>query len=215
MIRLSRALRFARESFLIQPRPIAAPGQRVGLLGGSFNPAHAGHLHISRIALRRLGLDRVWWLLSPGNPLKPDAPASLARRLDAAKAVLDGHPRIQATGIERDLRTVYTVDTVHRLKARYPAVRFVWLMGADNLTQFHRWRRWAEIVHAVPVAVMARPGEQVRAGLSKTARRFDRARLPQYDAAALPFLKPPCWTMLTHPTSSLSSTRLRNSGAWS
>ncbi len=195
-------------------RPIAPPGQRIGLLGGSFDPAHAGHLHISRIALRRLRLDRVWWLLTPGNPLKPDAPAPLDRRLRAARDVLDGHPRILATDIERRLGTVYTVDTIHALKRHHPEARFVWLMGADNLAQFHRWHRWPEIMGALPVAVMARPGEQVRAGLSKTATRFAAARLPQRDAAALPFLSPPRWTMLSHATSPLSSTALRDSGVW-
>lgn len=204
-----------RESFLFQPRPFAAPGLRIGLLGGSFDPAHDGHLHISRIALTRLGLDRVWWLLSPGNPLKADAPAALERRLSAAEAVLNGHPRIEATAIERDLGTVYTADTIDALRALHPAVRFVWLMGADNLSQFHRWHRWARIMHALPVAVMARPGEQVRAGLSKTARRFAAARVPDRDATALPFMDPPCWTMLSHPTSPLSSTALRASGVWS
>lgn len=199
---------------MFQSRPVAAPGLRVGLLGGSFDPAHDGHLHISRIALARLRLDRVWWLLSPGNPLKPDAPAPLARRLDAARRATGGHPRILATGIERALGTVYTVDTVLALKARYPAVRFVWLMGADNLAQFHRWHRWAAIMHALPVAVLARPGEQVRAGLSKTARRFAAARIPEREAAALPFRAPPCWTMLTHATSPLSSTALRARGDW-
>ena len=199
---------------MFQSRPIAAAGLRVGLLGGSFNPAHEGHLHISRIALRRLRLDRIWWLLSPGNPLKQDAPASLDRRADAARTVIDGHPRILVTGIERNLGTVYTIDTLQALKALYPAVRFVWLMGSDNLSQFHRWHRWAAIMQTLPVAVMARPGEQVRAGLSKTARRFHAARLPEADAAALPFLDAPCWTMLTHATSPLSSTALRKSGVW-
>jgi len=203
-----------RESFLFQARPTAAPGLRIGLLGGSFDPAHDGHLHISCIALKRLRLDGVWWLLSPGNPLKHDAPASLERRLNAANAVLDDHPKITATGIERDLGTIYTVDTVHALGARYPGVRFVWLMGADNLSQFHRWRHWVEIVHTLPICVLARPGEQVRAGLSVAARRFAAMRLPEYEAAALPFRDPPCWTMLTHPTSPLSSTALRASGAW-
>lgn len=199
---------------MIRTRPIAAPGLRIGLLGGSFNPAHEGHLHISRIALARLRLDRVWWLLSPGNPLKANAPAALPRRLDAAHHVLDAHPRIVPTGIERDLGTVYTIDTIAALQRLYPSVHFVWLMGADNLSQFHRWHRWSEIMHRIPVAVMARPGEQLRAGLSKTATRFATARLPQRDAAALPGRAPPCWTMLSHATSPLSSTALRNSGAW-
>lgn len=213
MIRLSRAI-FAREIFLFHTRPTAAVGLRIGLLGGSFDPAHDGHLHISRIALHRLQLDRVWWLLSPGNPLKSDAPASLERRLVAANTLLDDHPKIEATGIERELGTVYTADTVHALQARYSTVRFVWLMGADNLTQFHRWQRWVQIMHTVPVCVLARPGEQVRAGLSLAARRFAAMRLPEYEATALPFCTPPCWTMLSHPTSPLSSTALRANGAW-
>ena len=199
---------------MFETRPIASPGLRVGLLGGSFDPAHGGHRHISRIALKRLRLDRVWWLLSPGNPLKPDPPASLERRLDAARRVIDGHPRILATGIERSLGTVYTIDTLGALMARYPAVRFVWLMGADNLSDFHRWHRWADIMQTLPVAVMARPGEQLRAGLSKTARRFAAVRIPERDAATLPFRAAPCWSMLTHATSPLSSTALRASGEW-
>ena len=213
MLRLSRTMP-VRESFLFQPRPVAVPGLRVGLLGGSFDPAHDGHLHISRIALNRLRLDRVWWLLSPGNPLKADAPAPLERRLEAARTVIDGHPRIEPTGIERALGTVYTVDTIRALRTLYPAVRFVWLMGADNLAQFHRWRYWTEILRMLPVCVLARPGQQIRGGLSVAARRYAGARLPQHEAAALPFRDPPAWTMLTHPTSPLSSTAIRNSGAW-
>ncbi len=199
---------------MFQPRPIAPDNACIGLLGGSFNPAHEGHAHISRIALKRLGLNRVWWLLSPGNPLKRNAPAPLERRMDAANAVLNGHPRIFPTGIERNLGTVYTIDTIHALQRRYPRVRFVWLMGADNLVQFDRWHRWADIMQSVPVAVMARPGEQVRAGLSVAARRFAQARLPARDAATLPYRDAPCWTMLTHPTSPLSSTAIREGGAW-
>jgi nicotinate-nucleotide adenylyltransferase len=184
------------------------------LLGGSFDPAHEGHRHISRIALNRLGLNRVWWLVSPGNPLKPDAPAPLDRRMDAARAILDGHPRIIPTDIERDLGTVYTVDTIHALQRRHPRTRFVWLMGADNLVQFRHWHRWEAIMHALPIAVMARPGEQIRAGLSTAARRFAAFRLPDHEADALPYCTPPCWTMLTHPTSPLSSTSIRAKGGW-
>lgn len=214
MLRLFRASDKRGRAFLIQSLPMATPGLRVGLLGGSFDPAHAGHVHISRVALRRLRLDRVWWLLSPGNPLKPDAPAPLDKRLTAANHALDGHPRILATAIERDLGTVYTIDTINALKRRYPAVRFVWLMGADNLSQFHRWHRWTEIMRALPVAVLARPGEQIGAGLSRTATRFARSRLPAQGAAALPFRAPPCWSLLNHATSPLSSTALRDSGDW-
>ena len=199
---------------MFQPRPVAPDNACIGLLGGSFNPAHEGHAHISRIALKRLGLNRVWWLLSPGNPLKSNAPAPLEQRMEAARTVLNGHPRIIPTGIERDLGTVYTIDTINALQGMYPRVRFVWLMGADNLVQFDRWHRWADIMTSLPVAVMARPGEQVRAGLSVTAQRFARFRLPAHDAADLPFRAPPCWTMLTHPTSSLSSTAIRAGGTW-
>ncbi len=195
-------------------RPIAPDGQPIGLLGGSFDPAHGGHAHISRIALNRLRLNRIWWLVSPGNPLKLNTPAPLERRMDAAHAVLDGTARIIPTDIERVLDTVYTVDTIHALKRRYPRARFIWLMGADNLVQFNRWHKWEEIMHALPIAVMARPGEQVRAGLSVAARRFAAFRVPAHEAAALPYREPPCWTMLTHPTSRLSSTSIRAKGGW-
>ena len=128
-------------------------------------------------ALKAFGLDRVWWLVSPGNPLKPDAPADLARRLAAARAIMR-HPRVEVTDLEARLGTRYTAATLAALKARWPGVRFVWLMGADNLAGFHRWERWDEIMAAVPVGVLARPGDQLRAGLSPAARRFARWRLP-------------------------------------
>ena len=193
--------------------PAVTPGLRVGLLGGSFDPAHAGHVHITRWALRALDLDRVWWLVSPGNPLKPDAPADLSRRLQAARKVMR-HPRVAVTGIEARTGTRYTAATLAVLRRRYPGVRFVWLMGADNLRSFHRWDRWEEIMATVPVAVFARPGEQLRAGLSPAARRFARWRLPQAQAAALPFRRPPAWTLLSGRMLDLSSTALRATGVW-
>ncbi len=135
-----------------------ALGPRVGLLGGSFNPAHTGHLHISREAIRLLGLDELWWMVSPGNPLKPMAGmAPFAARLASAKAQARGQPRIRATGIEARLGTRYTVDTVVSLTRQLPHYRFIWLMGADNLASFHRWRGWRQIARAVPIAVFARP----------------------------------------------------------
>lgn len=198
---------------MLQFRPMAAPGLRVGLLGGSFNPPHPGHVLISKIALRRLRLDRVWWLLSPGNPLKANAPADLERRAQAASDLLQD-PRIIPTGIEQTLGTRYTADTLTALKRRYPAVRFVWLMGEDNLAQFHHWADWAGIMTSIPIAVMSRPGAGFPALNARAARRFARFRLPEAKAARLASSAPPCWTMLTHPQSGASSTKLRAAGGW-
>ena len=150
---------------------------RIGLLGGSFNPAHRGHRRITLAAIRRLGLDEVWWLVSPGNPLKPRAGmAPLGARLASARAMARRAP-IRATAIEATLRTRYTVDTVRALQRRYPAARFIWLMGADNLAQFHRWRDWRHIARAVPIAVIARPpytGYAVAGPAMGWLRRFQR-----------------------------------------
>ncbi len=130
----------------------------VGLLGGSFNPAHGGHRSISLFAMDALGLDELWWLVSPGNPLKPKAGmAPLYARIGSAKKAARG-TRIRVTAIERELGTVYTVDTLKQLQARYPKLRFIWIMGADNLLQFHHWKRWRDIARTMPIAVIARPG---------------------------------------------------------
>ena len=196
-----------------RPGPPATPGQRIGLLGGSFDPPHAGHLHITRRALAAFRLDWVWWLVSPGNPLKPAAPADLARRLAAARALV-AHPRVVVTDIEARLGTRYTAATLAALRRRYPGVRFVWLMGADNLAGFHRWERWDAIMRMVPVGVLARPGEQLRAGLSPAARRYARWRLDPGQAAALADRAPPAWVLLPGPMRDLSSTALRARGAW-
>ncbi|PZQ46893.1 MAG: nicotinic acid mononucleotide adenylyltransferase [Rhodovulum sulfidophilum] len=193
--------------------PVAPPGLTVGLLGGSFDPPHAGHLHISKWALRAFRLDRVWWLVSPGNPLKPDAPADMSRRLAACRA-LARHPRIAVTDIEARFGTRHTAATLGALRAAYPGVRFVWLMGADNLRSFHRWDRWEEILASTPVGVLARPGQQLHAGLSPAARRFARWRLPREAAAVLPFAPTPAWTMLSGRMLDLSSTALRAGGGW-
>jgi nicotinate-nucleotide adenylyltransferase len=193
--------------------PTAATGLRVGLLGGSFDPPHAGHAHVTRWALKAFGLDRVWWLVSPGNPLKPNAPADLGRRLGAARALMR-HPRVVVTDVEARIGTLFTAETLAALQARYPGVRFVWLMGADNLAGFHRWERWEEIMCRVPVGVLARPGEQLRAGLSPAARRFARWRLPQGAAGGLALRKPPAWTLLSGRMLAHSSSALRARGAW-
>lgn len=193
--------------------PIAMPGQRIGLLGGSFDPPHQGHVHITLWALRTLRLDRVWWLVSPGNPLKPRGPAEIERRLEACRALIR-HPRVVVTDIERHLGSRYTARSLDALSLRYPGVRLVWLMGADNLVSFHRWEDWGHIMRRYPVGVLARPGEQLRAGLSPAARCFGRYRLRQSDAAALGRVPPPSWVLLTGPMSPASSTDIRRRGEW-
>ena len=188
---------------------LPARGERIGLLGGSFNPAHEGHRHVSLEALRRLRLDAVWWLVSPQNPLKPQVGmAPLAARLAAARA-MTRHPRLLATDLEALLGTRYTADTVQRLTRRLPGRRFVWLMGADNLIQIDRWESWTEIFHALPVAVLARPSYSLEASSAKAAQRFRRFRLPERRAAALPAEVPPAWAFLHIRLSALSATQIR------
>jgi len=195
--------------------PTAAPGLTVGLLGGSFDPPHEGHLHISEVAIKRLGLDRVWWLVSPGNPLKERGPAEMGRRLAACEKLIDGRPRIEPTDLEARFGTRYTINTLRMMQRNYPGVRFVWLMGADNLVEFHRWYQWVEIFRTLPIAVFARPGHQIKAGLSIAASRFSDARIDPKHATALPHRRAPCWTLLNHPMRAQSSTAIRASGAWS
>ena len=194
--------------------PVATRGMVVGLLGGSFDPAHAGHVHITREALKRFRLDRVWWLVTPGNPLKTRGPAPLDARLARAKAVMQ-HPRVVVTDIETRLGTRYTAQTLARLQAIYPGVRFVWLMGADNLAQFHRWDRWQHILYSVPVGVLARPGGAARARLAPAPRMFAGARLRQSAAATLGRRKAPVWCFVNLPMVDLSSSAIRARGAWS
>lgn len=197
--------------------PYAAPGQVVGLFGGSFDPPHPGHLHLSREALKRLGLDRLWWLVSPGNPLKHNPPAPMPERLAAARHMAS-HPRIEITDIEERLGTRATADTLAALQQRYPGVRFVWVMGADNLAGLHRWGRWHEIMARVPVAVFARPGQRMAALNARAAKQYAAARLPEKSARALGVAAPPAWIYLDMPMRRESSTALRalrknNSGA--
>jgi nicotinate-nucleotide adenylyltransferase len=185
-------------------------GQRIGLLGGSFNPAHGGHLHISRLALSRLGLDEVWWLVSPQNPLKPAAGmAPFGERLRQAEAVAAADPRIRVSDIETRLGTAYTAETVLALRWRFPRARFVWLMGGDNLVQFPYWRRWQAIFRAVPVAVFARPGSSQKALAGIAAHRFAPARLPVAAARRLVATPPPAWVFFPIRLDPRSSTRLR------
>lgn len=185
----------------------------IGLLGGSFDPAHEGHAHITREALKRLGLDRVWWLVSPGNPLKARGPAPMADRMARARRVM-GHPRVEITDLEARLGTRYTFRTLMELQARYPGVRFVWLMGADNLADFHRWEHWQGIMDSVPVAVLARPGQRISARMSVAARHYRHARLRGREAQALRRAVPPAWVFLNVPMNDSSSTRIRAEGKW-
>jgi nicotinate-nucleotide adenylyltransferase len=190
--------------------PLAVAGQRIGLLGGSFNPPHAAHRLISEIAIRRLGLDRVWWIVSPGNPLKSGTGLlPLADRIAACRR-LAADPRIVVTGFEEDLTSRFTVATVGYLRRRHPGVRFVWLMGADCLAEFHRWRLWRELLREVPVAVIDRPGWHLTSVAAPAARAFSRSRVPEAYAQALPNRTAPAWTLLTGPLSPLSSTFLRS-----
>ena len=190
------------------------PGMTVGLLGGSFDPPHAGHDHISKEALKRFGLDRVVWLVSPGNPLKPDAPAPLAARIAAARRLVQ-HPRILISGFESRHGTRYTAETLQALQKAHPGVRFVWLMGADNLASFHHWQNWQGIMRRVPVGVLARPGLRIAARASVASRVFRMAKLPPRAARTLPYAPPPAWCFLNVPMSDLSSTIIRQRSAWS
>lgn len=193
--------------------PIAGASQVVGLLGGSFDPAHSGHAHITREALKRFGLDQVWWLVSPGNPLKLRGPAPMAERLARACDVMD-HPRVMVTDLEAKLGTRYTAQTLRGLQARYRDVRFVWLMGADNLASFHRWQDWQGIMESVPVGVLARPGDRISARCSVAAQRYSHARLPGAASMLLARGDAPRWCYINLPLSDASSSAIRASGAW-
>nr|WP_275945467.1 nicotinate-nucleotide adenylyltransferase [Bradyrhizobium sp. BRP22] len=198
-----------------QALPFYTNGMRIGLLGGSFNPPHAAHRAISQFALKRLRLDRVWWLLTPGNPLKNhDGLHALAERAAAALKVADD-PRIDVSCLEAVIGTRYTVDTIIHLRRRVSGVHFVWIMGADNLAQFHRWKDWRRIASDVPIAVIDRPPQSFRALAAPAAQALARYRLPENQAARLADQQAPAWVFLTGMKSNLSSTGLRNpDGSW-
>lgn len=192
--------------------PPWAPGMRIGLFGGSFDPPHEGHRLASMTALRRLGLDRVWWIVTPGNPLKQTgALPDLASRMAAVRRIA-AHPRIAVTGIEAAIGTRYTVETVAYLMRHCPGVRFVWIMGADNLLQLPRWRRWRELVELVPVAVIDRPGSTWPALGGPAGAILSRRRLPETEARLLVGRPPPAFVFLHGPRSPASSTALRKAG---
>ena len=193
--------------------PTARAGQVFGLLGGSFDPAHEGHVHITREALKRFGLDQVWWLITPGNPLKSTGPAPLADRVTRARRIMQ-HPRVRITDIEARLGTRYTAETLTALTRRYPGVRFVWLMGADNLAQLHQWQDWRGLVQTVPIGVLARPGDRISARMSRAARLFQSSRLSGRAAGLLGRAQPPAWSFVNVPMRAHSSTAIRARGDW-
>jgi nicotinate-nucleotide adenylyltransferase len=183
----------------------------IGLLGGSFDPAHGGHVQLTLEAMKRMRLDAVWWLVTPANPLKVRQPAPMAARLAHARRVMR-HPRVKITGLEADLGTTATADTIDALRAMYPGVHFVWLMGADNLVQFHRWGRWRDILRNVPVGVLARPGAGVAARLSVAARAFRSGRVAQGEGIGA--RRPPAWCFVNMPLNAASSSAIRAQGDW-
>jgi len=189
--------------------PHVEKGMAVGLFGGSFNPPHAGHALVAEIALRRLALDQLWWIVTPGNPLKSTrelAPLSERLRLSEAMA---RDPRIEVTAFEAKHHTRYTADTLALVRARNPGVNFVWVMGADNLRDFHRWQRWRQIATTFPIAVIDRPGATLSFLSSVVAKTFDYARVDEIDAPRLARMKAPAWTFIHGPRSSLSSSAIR------
>lgn len=183
--------------------------RRIGLLGGSFNPAHQGHLDISLAALKYLGLDEIWWLVSPQNPLKPEAGmAPFADRMASARAMAK-HPRIRVTDLESRLGTRFTADTLKALVTRFPSCRFVWLMGADNLAQISSWRDWTKIFHLTPIAVFDRPSYTMKALTALAARRFRRARRREAALKTLAATRTPAWVFVHHRLNPISATQIR------
>lgn len=192
--------------------PVAAPGAKIGLLGGSFDPAHVGHVHITREALKRFGLDEVWWLVSPANPLKSRGPAPLDDRVKTARKIMQ-HPRVRVTDLEARLGTRFTYETLVALQSRYPFVDFAWLMGADNMATIHLWDNWRSIFQSVPIGILARPGDRLSARLSPAARQFRKARLRARQAKMLTKCEPPVWCFVNVPMSGESSTAIRASSS--
>ncbi|MDF1633106.1 nicotinate-nucleotide adenylyltransferase [Mycoplana sp. MJR14] len=189
--------------------PHVEKGMAVGLFGGSFNPPHEGHVLVADIALRRLGLDQLWWMVTPGNPLKDHSHlAPLAQRLALSEAITPD-PRIKVTAFEKTIGQNYTARTLEIVRARNPGVHFVWIMGADSLRNFHRWQNWQRIARTFPIAVIDRPGSTLAFLSSIMAKTFDHARVDEEDARALAFRRAPAWTFIHGPRSPLSSSALR------
>lgn len=190
--------------------PLVLPGQRIGIMGGSFNPPHEGHLIVARTALQRLQLDWLWWLVTPGNPLKShDELAPIQSRM-AAVRVMTADPRMVLTSFEDRLHTPYTAATLSFLKLRHSDARFVWIMGADNLATFHRWQRWRDAATTMPFAIVDRPGWRLAALASPAARVLAKYRVSEAEAGSLALRTPPAWTFLTTRLCAVSSTELRS-----
>lgn len=199
-----------KSAWLLAPGPVAS-GLHVGLLGGSFNPAHVGHLHVSEVALKRLHLDYVWWLVAPQNPLKPTrGMAAFEKRLEGARMLVRGYARLRVSDLEARMGTRYTIDTITHLQARFPQLKFVWLMGSDNLVTFHRWRNWQELARRIPIAVVMRPGTTLAPLKAIAAQRFagSRPRSP----ARLADAKPPAFAILDAHRNPASASAIRAKG---
>ncbi len=188
--------------------PLATQNQSIGLFGGSFDPPHQGHVLVAKRALKRARLDQIWWIPSPGNPLKSRQPAPMSARISAIQTLIT-HPKMRVCDIETQLNTRYTIDTLTKLQSLYPSVHFVLIFGSDILSEMHRWHQWDKLAHAAPICVIARPQEQIRAGLSPFAQRFAQYRLEPEDAPLLSRAQAPAWTILPGPMLDISSTELR------
>ena len=183
--------------------------KKIGILGGSFDPAHSGHVHITKTALTCFDLDEIWWLVSPANPLKKNAPASLEKRVQNAQALMR-HPRVRISAIEATLETQYTSETLKALARQFPNNRFVWLMGADNLEQFHKWHQWKDIIETVPLGILARPGNEFAQKRAKTAQIYANFKLPSAQSRILSRRLAPAWCFKSLPLNPTSSTQLRS-----
>ena len=193
--------------------PKSHVGMRVGLLGGSFDPAHEGHLNICLHSLKRFQLDQIWLLISPGNPMKNQNPLSLNKRMDHAKKIIQ-HPKIKVSDIETTLKTQFTHHTLLALKKLYPTTNFTWIMGADNLAEVHLWQEWETIFSLMPIGVLARPGHSILALRSPAARKFSLYQIPENQSRTLGTAAAPAWCFVSLPMIQTSSSEIRSRGLW-